>query len=1153
MYKNFTLLSRARPPIALKFPLLLVFITSLVTVVAAQKGLASGTQKLSINVRNAPLTELTKVLEQQIDYEFIYRTELLKIFKPVTLKAHNITLPEALDKCFGSQQIQYSFQAKNIILTKEPATPGAGISAPQTMKLREISGIVKDSIGVLPGVSVTVKGRTGMGTSTDLNGRYILSVPDNAVLVFSLVGFVSQEISIQGRTVIDVLMKPSNSKLDEVVVVGFGTQKRSDVIGSVTSVNPKDLKVPSSNLTAALAGRVGGMIAYQRSGEPGMDNADFFIRGVTTFGYKVDPLILIDNVEVTTTDLARLQVDDLASFSIMKDATATAIYGARGANGVILVTTKQGVEGKAKLSFRLENSMSTATKNVALADPVTYMRLNNEAALTRDRTAKTPYSLAQIGNTVPGADPFLYPAIDWRKELIRDNVMNQRANLSVSGGAKAARYYVSGAFNQDNGVLKVPEKSNFNNNINLKTYSLRANVNMDLTKTTEFIVRLNGSFDDYNGPIDGGTAIYRKIMRSSPALFAPYYPPGEAQQFANHILFGNSGDGNFLNPYADLVKGYKESSRSMMLAQLELKQALPFITEGLSFRSLVNTTRNSFFDVSRQYKPFFYEISGINPLNNDYNLQILNEDAGTEYLDYSEGGKTVNTVFYMENAFNYNRTFNKKHALSGLVVLTMRNKLDGNAGSLQSSLPFRNMGTSGRFTYSYDGRYFGEFNFGYNGSERFHESKRYGFFPSAGVAWSVSNEKFWEPFRPVFSNLRLRGTYGIVGNDAIGSGRFLYLSEVNMNDSGRGATFGTDRTYTKNGISMIRYSNSDITWERAYKTNIALEVGLFNKVQIMAEYFREKRADILMPRADIPSTVGLVTDVSANLGEARAHGVDISADYNHSFGPGLWLQARGNFTYSTSEYSIFEEPLYKEPWLSKIGHKLSQQWGYIAERLFIDDEEVANSPSQAFGSVPVMGGDIKYRDVNGDGRISELDRVPIGFPTTPEIIYGFGFSLGYKNFDFSSFFQGSLRSSFWIDPQATAPFVAYTYSGENLGGAKPVNQLLKAYADSHWSEDNRNLYALWPRLSSTNVSSNEQTSTWFMRNGAFLRVKQIELGYTLRKGFVQRIRMSNLRVYFSGTNLFTFSKFKLWDVEMAGNGLGYPIQKVFNIGLNANF
>ncbi len=1019
---------------------------------------------------------------------------------------------------------------------------------------RVITGLVTDSLGTaLAGVSVTVKDKASIGTTTDLNGRYSLEVPNNAVISFSLIGYEPQEISLSQSNEINVKLVESVNTLDDFVVVGFGKQKRTDMIGSVVSVKPSELKIPSSNLTTALAGRVAGMIAYQRSGEPGMDNADFFIRGVTTFGYKVDPLILIDNVEVTTTDLARLQVDDIESFSIMKDATATAIYGARGANGVILVTTKQGKEGPAKLNLRLENSISSPTRNVELADPITYMKLHNEAVLTRNPLGATPYSFEKIDNTVIGSGDMRYPTTDWQAEMLKDITMNQRANLSVTGGGKVSQYFVSGAFSRDNGVLKVNGKSNFNNNVDLKTYTLRANVNINLTNSTQLWVRLNGSFDDYVGPINGGQQVYRDIMRTNPVMFAPYYPNGDRYPYINHILFGNSEDRGsqlYLNPYADMVKGYKEYSRSMMLAQLELRQDLSKITEGLSFRAMANTTRNSYFDVSRQYSPFFYSYQGLGVNGpNDYIYNLINEDSGTEYLNYVEGPKTVSSLFYMESALNYNRTFNSKHNLSGLMVFIVRNKLQGNAGNLLLSLPFRNVGLSGRTTYSYDSRYFAEFNFGYNGSERFHKSHRFGFFPSVGLAWSVSNEKFWEPIKGTVSNLRLRGTYGLVGNDAIGGDaeRFFYLSNVNMNAADRGAAFGTDRNYNLNGIVLTRYANPDISWETSKKYNLAIELGLFNKTNIQVDIFKERRTNILMPRTSIPSSMGLAAGISANIGEASGQGLDASLDHTQSFTNGSWLQARVNFTYATSKYEVYEEPQYKEPWLYRAGYPLSINRGFIAERLFLDDEDVQNSPVQNFGEV--RGGDIKYVDVNNDGQITNLDRVPLGYPTIPEVIYGFGFSYGIKSFDASIFFQGSARSSFWIDPSATAPFVSYSYySGENSGRLMQ-NQLLQAYADSHWSESNQDIYALWPRLSDNYVNNNLQSSTWFMREGTFLRLKQAEIGYSLPKKIIERVKLGKVRFYASGTNLLSWSKFKLWDIEMAGNGLGYPVQRVFNFGV----
>ena len=425
----------------------------------------------------------------------------------------------------------------------------------------KITGTVReeadDGAMPLPGVTVTIQG-IPRGAITDTDGTYSIEVSPDDKLVFSFIGMENQVIPVDGKTVLDVVMIEKREELEDVTVVAFGKQKKESVIGSISTINTQDLKVPSNNLTTALAGRMAGVIAYQRSGEPGQDNAEFFIRGVTTFGYKKDPLILIDGVELTSSDLARMQTDDIASFSIMKDATATALYGARGANGVILVTTKEGREGKAKISIRLENSISSPTRNIQLADPTTYMRLANEAVLTRDPLGIAPYSQSKIDNTAMGTNRFVYPATDWQNMLFRDRTNNYGLNFNLSGGGKVARYYIAGTYNQDNGILKVDPQNNFNNNIDLKKYLLRSNININVTKSTEVIVRLHGTFDDYTGPIDGGKAMYQKVMRSNPVLFPAYYPKDEDHQYVQHTLFGNYDTGNYLNPYADLVKGYKE-------------------------------------------------------------------------------------------------------------------------------------------------------------------------------------------------------------------------------------------------------------------------------------------------------------------------------------------------------------------------------------------------------------------------------------------------------------------------------------------------------------------------------------------------------------------------------------------------------------------
>ena len=793
----------------------------------------------------------------------------------------------------------------------ESAWPGEVTYDSQQPARRTIRGKITDQQGApLPGVTITILGTT-RGVITDNDGSYSIDVASTDRLVYSFIGLESQIVDVGNQTTINVTMKEKTEELEDVTVVAFAKQKKESVLASIETVKPEELRVPSSNLTTALAGRMSGIISYQRSGEPGQDNAEFFIRGVTTFGYKKDPLILIDGIELSSAELSRLHPDDIAAFSIMKDATATALYGARGANGVILVTTKEGREGKAKVNIRWESSMSQPTKNIELADPITYMKLHNEAVRTRDPLGELPYSPTKVDNTIAGTNPYVYPATDWQNLLLKDYTMNHRLNFNISGGGTVARYYISGGITQDNGILEVPKENDFNNNIDLKKYVIRSNVNINLTKTTEVILRVHGNFDDYRGPIRGGTETYQMIMRSNPVLFPAYYAPDEANKYVQHILFGNFGNGNYINPYAEMVKGYKESSTSMMLAQFELKQDLKFITEGLHFRLLGNTTRDSYFDVQRSYAPFFYYVNSYNNRTDEYKLRLLNSDSGREYLDYLEGQKEVASTFYAESALDYDRTFGEDHTVSGLLVGIMRQYLKGNAGDLQRSLPSRNLGLSGRFTYAYQTKYFVEFNFGYNGTERFSANERFGFFPSAGVGWYISKEKFWEPLLPTFSKLKLKATYGLVGNDAIGSDsdRFFYLSNVNLNDGNRGFKWGADGGYSRNGVSISRYANDKITWETATKTNLGVEVGLFDKIDIEADFFTEYRTNILMDRLSF-STFGLQAATKANVGEASSRGIDASIDVQHNFNKDLWLTARGNFTYAKGIYEKVEEPDY---------------------------------------------------------------------------------------------------------------------------------------------------------------------------------------------------------------------------------------------------
>ncbi|MFD2887957.1 SusC/RagA family TonB-linked outer membrane protein [Chitinophaga cymbidii] len=1039
----------------------------------------------------------------------------------------------------------------------------------------KLTGHVLDSATRLPidRASVVIKG-TRQGTSTDKTGAFSLDVSGSqAHLEFTCIGYKPTELVVEKGKPATVYLAMAVDTFGAVVVTAFGRRERREaVVGSVTSIQPGELKIPASNLTNALAGKVAGVIAFQRGGQPGLDNSSFFIRGVTTLGYSNSPLILVDNIELTASDLARLQVDDIASFSILKDASAAALYGARGANGVILVTTKEGKAGKAKVELRVETAISAPTKSIKLADPVTYMRTYNEALTTRNPLATPFYSPNKIIGTQRtlngegGITPYIYPAVDWIKEIFKERTNTSRANFSVSGGNDLAKYYVAGSYSRDNGILQVNPVNNFNSGMRFENYQLRANTSIKATSTTEVGVRLWGNFNEYTGPISnqgGGfaTDLYSQALHSNPVAFQAYYLPDSANRNTKHILFGNAINqtGNLqTNPYASLMYGYKTFSESRMSAQFELNQNLKFITPGLTFFGLFSTNRYSYFDVSRNYLPFYYDVQSYDEQAGEYKLRWLNSQPGAarEYLGYQEGPKYLNTYLYMLGRMDYSRTFGK-HSAGASIIGTRQQTLSGNAGNLQASLPNRNLGLSGRASYSFDDRYFAEFNFGYNGSEKFAPAHRFGFFPTIGAGWVVSNEEFWgEGIKSVISRLKLRGSYGLVGNDAIGdpnTQRFFYLSNVAPN-AGAGASFGTNNSVSMNGTVIYAYPNPDVTWETSRKANLAAEITLFNDLNIVAEVYRENRYNILVQRGYIPVTVGIensaISNLRSNLGKAYSEGFDLNVNYRKDFNSGLWASVLGNLTITRNKAVHLEEPEYPNPWSFRTGRMINQPFGYIAERLFVDDKEARNSPSQVFGDYLPMGGDIKYRDINQDGVIDQDDMVPIGLPSTPQVIYGFGFSVGYKNLDLSAFFQGSARSSFFIDPTARTDF------NQGIFGTAPFAnnaQILQAYADDHWSEENQDLYALWPRLSTYEIPNNQQTSTWWLRDGSFIRLKSVEAGYTLPKKWGRPIHMNSMRIYFSGLNLLTFSKFKLWDPELAGNGFAYPIQKVYNLGLKFEF
>jgi TonB-linked SusC/RagA family outer membrane protein len=1025
---------------------------------------------------------------------------------------------------------------------------------------KTITGLVKDATdgSYLPGVTVEVKGST-RGTATDSNGAFSIAASVGDSLTFTYLGKLPATVAVGQRNIIEVVLYDDTKALGEVTVVAFGTQKKESVVSSIETVNVSELRIPSSNLTSAFAGRIPGLISYSTTGEPGRDNARFFIRGVTTFGYKVDPLILIDGFESTTDDLARLQVDDIESFSVLKDASATVLYGSRAANGIIILTTKKGTEGAVKLNIRIDHNIATPTQIPKLADGITYMRMYNEALMTRDPLAVPYYSEQKIQSTIDNVNPMIYPNIDWYKETFRNSTHNTKANINVSGGGQVATFYVSGGYEHETGLLKVDPLNKYNSNIDINRFDIRSNVNFKLTTSTTLETQVSGRFETQTGPWEDTvddqvtTRIFGDVMNSNPVDFPAVYAPDEANKYDTWTLFGNTYVSGSMkaNPYAEMTRGYTNRNESNVLAQATLKQNLGFITKGLEFQVKASANTWSKYTSTRTYFPYFYDLQSYNQVTGDYVLWCLNPTYGQPHLGDVRPGRDSNFKYYFEARANWVSSFDKNHVGAMLVAIAQEQlQTAGNSTTLFESLPEKNAGLSGRFTYDYDTRYFLEASFGYNGSEKCTGKYRYGFFPSLAAGWMISNEKFWEPLKDVFSTFKLKGSIGKIGNDAIGElyERFLYLSSVYYVNQDQawinGYRWGESFMNAYGGYFINHYANPDITWETSTKWNAGVEAYFFkDNLKFQLERFGEDRTHIYMTRENFPATAGLIANegIKGNVGGLKAWGWDGSIDYQQFFNKNFWLSGRVNLTYADNKYTQLDEKDYPDEYLKHLGHNVDQWWGLVAERLFVDDQEIANSPHQDFGEY--LAGDIKYKDVNGDGVVNSNDMVPLGYPTKPKMQYGFGLSGGYKNADLSFFFQGNALVSVFINPGV--------YKAEGIAPFVGRRNALEIVAEDYWSESNPNVYAFWPRLSTSPILNNTIQSSWWLRDASFLRLKSVEAGYSFPQ--LKKIGVQNCRLYITLEDLFALSKFKLWDPEKGREGLGYPPNRRYNLGLQVSF
>ena len=1083
---------------------------------------AQTAQQNTIRIGNVTnLKELIRQIEAQTSYKVSYQGNLAD---NITIKAdpskHNVE--ELLADALRGTGISYVIRYNTIILTQEQPRAEAAQQASQT---RHIAGRVIDAETKEPiiGATVWVKD-SALGTNTNVDGAFDYTFTGHyGYIAVSYIGYQTQEFPVTNLP--KVIELSAGNELDEVVVVGYGTQKKASVVGSIASVSVNDIRMPTAKISNNLAGQLAGVISVQRSGEPGASST-FWIRGISTFGSSTTPLVLVDGIE---RDLDLVDIEDIKDFSILKDAAATAIYGVRGANGVILITTREGIVGKPQINIRFEAGMVQPTKVPDMLDAVQFAELWNAAA------GSEVYTPEVIQKYRDGSDPDLYPNVDWVDYLYKDLSFNERVNVNVTGGGSTAKYYISGGFYNENGLFARDNMKEYNTSVFYRKFNFRSNVEVQLHKYTKLNINLATTFERKNEPgtaasNSGGTSIWNYAVKSAPNVFPAVYSNG---------LLPGPGTNNGENPYVLLTQtGYREKFYNTAQSLFSLTQDLgDWVTKGLTVTVKGSFDAKNYNHLARTKTPPQYMASGRDELGN---LLLQQTVVGADNLTYAESHSGYRSV-YLEASVNWARSFGK-HDLSALFLYqqSQRNNVGIDKTQPELALPYRHQGIAGRITYSYDNRYFIEGNFGYNGSENFSPGKRFGFFPSVAAGYVISNEKFFEPLRGVIDLLKIKASYGIVGNDKIGTGddvrRFIYNETV---VSGNSYNFGTS-TQSYAGTRLGDWANPNVGWEEAHKLNVGVDLSLFSKLKVSVDYFKERREGIFLQRSSIPVYVGLSTKPWVNIGKMRNSGVDASLEYHQPIGRDLHLTVRGNFTYARNMIVDQDEPDYKYLYMNRTGQARYQTFGLVAAGLFRDQADIDAWPKQSFGDVEP--GDIKYLDLNGDGVVDSYDVKPIGYTAIPEIVYGFGFSLQWKAFDFSAFFQGVGHVSFSTRTDQTQGFIARN--------SREANLFTDVY-DNYWTPER--LDAKYPRLFIGTNNNNNQNSSFWMANGRYMRLKNLEIGYTLPKRIAQKMAMQNMRVYLSGVNLFTFSPFKLWDPDLQTGATNYPNNRIINIGLTIGF
>ena len=1100
---------------------------------------------LSLNINNGTLKEIFTEIEKQSKYVFFYYDNVLDVNRKVKINVKNKTIEEILKHIFAGTNNSFTIKDRQVFISKDENRVNTVQNAEQ-QKRKIFKGKVLDDLGEpLAGATVLVVGST-RGVTTDLDGSFEIEVATTDKLKISFLGLGEQVISVGNQQSAIVRLEQKTNELADVVVVGYGRQKKESVIGAISTIDVAELKVPGASLSSSLAGQLAGVVSMSRSGEPGKNSAaEFYIRGVSSFKGTSTPLVLVDGIE---RELDLVDTEDIASFSILKDASASAVYGVRGANGVILITTKKGQEGKPRINARAEFGFTSPTKRPSMLGSAEWAELYNEAANL------TYYAPEVIDKYRTGSDPDLYPNVNWTDALFDNMAENQRVNLSITGGSDIVKYYVSGSYYHENSIYKnAGNIYGYNSSLRYNKFNFRANVDVNVTPSTLLNVNLANIYEKSFGPGYGNNDddIWSYTLSTSPNAFPIQYSDG--------ILSGPSTDAG-QNPYNLLVhSGYREqfwnSSQSLIGITQDigkLWKPLEGLTANVKFSwDAWNTTWQRRSKTPTTYHARSRAEDGSLVYDDNNGDGIWDPvHTGDEKLSYNVGRSGTMTT-YLEGSLTYNRIFDEQHRVGALFLYNQKIHTNTQADNGDDALPYKHQGLAGRLTYAFRDTYFAEFNMGYNGSENFARGHRFGFFPAGAIGWMVSNEKWFEPVTNVIDVLKLKASYGLVGNDDIGGQRrWVYESTI---VNGGSWNYGQNGNEGGQGIVVGEVENLSASWEEALKLNAGFELSLFEKVKIQADYFREKRSGIFLQRSGLPIIVGVSTTPYVNVGETLNQGIDANLEYAQKINE-VFITARGNFTYNRNKMINNDDPDWEYKYQNRIGKPFGsygsvQPFGLKAIGLFNSQEEIDCSPRQTFGEYRV--GDIKYQDMNGDGIIDSQDEVALGYTNMPEIIYGFGATAQWRNWDFNVFFQGVAHTSFFL---AGASLRSPFSSGSMERSAVNADIYGNVWMSTNTPEQNAN--AIYPRLSLSNEagsSNNKQNSDWWMRDGSFLRLKNFEVGYTFPKKWLGKNVVRSLRVYVAANNLLTFSKFKLWDPEKgSSDGSGYPLNRVITLGFNIN-